>query len=55
MNKKEYQAPLTKFICPSSEFSFMAGVTQDDWAETKKGQFIEDEELDNSESNVWNY
>ena len=58
MNKKEYQAPLTKFICSISEYTFMEGtVKQDEWADANKGYFNTDEEengeWNNYEKNVW--
>ena len=45
MNKKEYQAPLTKFICSISEYTFMEGtVKQDEWEGANKGYLNTDEE-----------
>ncbi|MBQ6064229.1 MAG: hypothetical protein IJK42_10835 [Prevotella sp.] len=57
MNKREYQAPCMKIKCFTSEHPFMEW---SDWGDAKKGQFIEDEELDNSDAdnvwdNVWDY
>lgn len=54
MNKKEYQAPNTKIKCYVSEHSFMQWT---DWGDAKKGQFyeFEDEELNKSSANVWDY
>ena len=52
MKKKGYKAPYIKTKSFTAERPFMEW---SDYADTKKGQFIEDEELDNSESNVWNY
>ena len=52
MSKKEYKAPYTKTKSLITEHSFMEWT---DWADTKKGQFVEDEEWDNSADNVWDY